>query len=64
MNKFLAILIFSVLSSLSLSAQDKIALKTNLLYGGLALNPNLGLEIELGRHTDLNISASYNCIHV
>ena len=60
MNKFLAILIFSVLSSLSLSAQDKIALKTNLLYGGLTLSPNLGLEIGLGRHTTLDVSGSYN----
>ena len=60
MNKFLAILIFSVLTSLSLSAQDKIAFKTNLLYGGLALTPNLGLEIGLSRHVTLDISGSYN----
>ena len=60
MNKFLAILIFSMLSSLSLSSQDKIVLKTNLLYGGLALNPDLGLEIGLSRNTTLNVSTSYN----
>ena len=60
MNKFLAVFLFSMFSSLSLLAQDKMAFKTNLLYGGLALTPNLGLEIGLSKHSTLDISGSYN----
>ena len=60
MNKLFSILIFSMLSSLSVSAQDKIALKTNLLYGGLALKPNLGLvygkQLPLANRWDLEFN--------
>ncbi len=38
----------------------KVALKTNLLYGGATLTPNLGIEIGLGKKTTLDISAGYN----
>jgi len=31
----------------SLKAQDRFAVKTNLLYGGVARTPNLGVEIGL-----------------
>lgn len=41
-------------------AQDKVAIKTNLLYGGLAQTPNLGVEIALGKRTTLDISGGYN----
>lgn len=47
----------------ALSAQS-VALKTNLLYGGLTLTPNLGLEVGLGRRTTLDLSAGYNPWHV
>lgn len=36
------------------------ALKTNLLYGGATLTPNLAVEIGLGRRTSLELSASYH----
>lgn len=36
------------------------AIKTNLLYGGATLTPNLALEFGLGRRTSLEISASYH----
>ncbi len=38
----------------------KFAIKTNLLYGGLALAPNLGLEAGLGRRSTLALGAGYN----
>jgi hypothetical protein len=38
----------------------KFALKTNLLYGGLALAPNLRAEVGLGRRTTLEGGVSYN----
>ncbi len=34
--------------------------KTNLLYGGATLTPNLGIEIGLGRRTSLEFTGSYN----
>ena len=37
-----------------------VGLKTNLLYGGGALTPNLGLEIGLGRKTTLDLWGAYN----
>ena len=60
MNKFLAIVLFSMFSSLSVSAQDRVSIKTNLLYGGLALTPNLSVEVGLTNQMTLNISGSYN----
>ena len=44
----------------SASAQGVVGVKTNLLYGGLAFAPNLGVEVGLGKHTTLDISAGYN----
>ncbi len=41
-------------------AQDKVALKANLLYGAVAQTPNLGIEIGLGAKTTLDISGGYN----
>ena len=43
----------------SLHAQ-KVALKSNLLYGGATLTPNLGMEIGLGKRSTLDFSGSYN----
>ncbi len=34
--------------------------KTNILYGALALTPNIAFEMGLGKHTTLDISAGYN----
>lgn len=41
-------------------AQGEVGIKTNLLYGGYALTPNLGVEIGLGKRTTLDISGGYN----
>lgn len=41
-------------------AQEEVGIKTNLLYGGYGLTPNLGVEIGLGRRTTLDLSAGYN----
>lgn len=42
------------------SAQGVVGIKTNLLYGAAAFTPNLGVEIGLGKHTTLDISAGFN----
>ena len=39
---------------------DRFAIKTNLLYAGATLTPNLGFEFGLGRRTSLELSAGYN----
>lgn len=41
-------------------AQGVVGIKTNLLYGGATLTPNLGVEVGLGRHTTLDIAVGYN----
>jgi hypothetical protein len=45
---------------LSIVAQDKIALKTNLLYTGISLTPNIAAEVGLDEHSSVSLSASYN----
>jgi hypothetical protein len=40
--------------------QERVALKTNLLYGAGAFAPNLGAEVAVGARTSLDLSASYN----
>lgn len=44
----------------SLKAQDRFAVKTNLLYGGVARTPNLGVEIGLAPRWTLEVSGGYN----
>ena len=39
---------------------QKVALKTNLLYGAYTFTPNLGLEIGTSHKTTLDISGGYN----
>ncbi|MGL5563317.1 MAG: DUF3575 domain-containing protein [Tannerellaceae bacterium] len=51
--------LFLIFSFQSIQGQ-KIALKTNLLYGGIAQAPNLGLEVALSDHYTLDISGGYN----
>ena len=58
--KSLLILIAFSFTVLSVRAQDKIAVKTNLLYGVGVLTPNLGMEIGLSKRTTLDISGAYN----
>lgn len=38
-------------------------IKTNLLYGGVALAPNLSVEVGLGRRTSLEAMGSWNAWH-
>lgn len=60
MTKTLISLLLALFFTSSASAQDRVALKTNLIYGAVAQTPNLGLEIGLGRRTTLNLSGGYN----
>lgn len=60
MNKIL-ILLFIVLTGLFLSGKaQKVAVKTNLLYGAYTYTPNLGMEVGLGRKTTLSFGGGYN----
>lgn len=60
MNKLIITALFIMLSFSYLSAQGLLGIKTNLLYGGVAFTPNLGVEIGLGKQTTLDIVAGYN----
>lgn len=61
----LTIAILFLLLSLDYSkAQGVVGIKTNILYGGIALTPNLGIETGLGKQTTLDIAAGYNPWHV
>lgn len=61
MRKLMVMISLTFLSVGYISAQDGVvALKTNLLYGGVTLTPNLGVEIGLGRHSTLEITAAYH----
>jgi hypothetical protein len=52
------IILCAVLLSVSAYSQ-KVAVKTNLLYGATA-TPNLGFEVGLGQRTTLDLSGGYN----
>ncbi len=57
------ILFLTTLMLLCFAPQSKgqaVAIKTNLLYGGYALTPNLGLEIGLCDQLTLDVGAGYN----
>lgn len=58
----IAMLCFGLASSVF--AQGEVGVKTNLLYGGYAQTPNLGLEIGLGRRTTLDVLGSYNWFNI
>lgn len=55
----LRVLSLLVLPSAGLS-QSHVAVKSNLLYGGLTLTPNAGVEIALGDRSTLDLWAGYN----
>ncbi|MGL5689448.1 MAG: DUF3575 domain-containing protein [Bacteroidales bacterium] len=60
MNKFnLSVLCLVLFHSLNIAAQ-KIAVKTNLLYGGITLTPNLGAEISIAPRWTLDLTGGYN----
>ena len=57
--KIFSIMVLLLACGWSAHAQ-KVAAKTNLLYGAGALTPNLGVEFGLGKRTTLDISGGYN----
>lgn len=63
MKAIRAILVVMILSFSSHIYAQEIAVKTNLLYGGLTLTPNLGAEIGLSEKYTLDIAGGYNPWH-
>ncbi|MGL5787772.1 MAG: DUF3575 domain-containing protein [Bacteroidales bacterium] len=61
MNKirFYTVCIASIIATGFMFAQ-KVGIKTNLLYGGVTLTPNLGAEIGLSQKVTLDLSGGYN----
>lgn len=64
MKKQIIVLIVCLITAASASAQGEVGIKTNLLYGGYTLTPNIGLEIGLGKRTTLDISGGYNWLNL
>ena len=65
MNRLLITIVFTLMCFYTdVNAQGIVGVKTNLLYGGLAYAPNLGVEVGLGERTTLDISAGYNSWNV
>lgn len=60
MNKFIPLAFCLTMTISHVHSQDRVAIKTNLLYTATTYAPNLGLEIGLGRHTTLDLSGGYN----
>ena len=58
MNRVFLILSITLLSTVSYA--QKLAVKTNLLYGAVAYAPNLSLEYGLGDRTTINLSGGLN----
>lgn len=54
------VFLFCFLLSYNALCQNKVVVKTNLLYGVATLTPNLGVEVGLGGRTTFNLSGSYN----
>lgn len=55
-------LLSAVFATTELQAQ-KVALKTNLLYGGYTYTPNLSLELALGKKSTIELGGGYNPWH-
>lgn len=60
MRRLITIITLIIVSVNYTAAQGVVGIKTNLLYGGVTLTPNLGAEIGLGRRTTLDVVAGYN----
>lgn len=58
------VILASSLFSVKVYGQDKVAVKTNLLYGAGAFAPNIGVEIGLGSRTTIDILGGYNWFNV
>lgn len=59
MDKKNALILFLMCLATTVYSQ-KVAVKTNLLYGGYTFTPNLSMEIGLGRRSTLDIGGGYN----
>lgn len=60
MIRLTIVIIFLVLSFKDSVAQGVVGIKTNVLYGGVTLTPNLGVETGLGKHTTIDFAVGYN----
>ena len=59
------LIIFSLLLvAMSASAQNNVAIKTNLLYGATSYTPNLSIEVGLGKQTTIDLAMGYNWFNV
>ena len=58
------IILTTLLFALSASAQNDVAIKTNLLYGAASFTPNLAVEVGLGEQTTIELSVGYNWFNV
>lgn len=63
MNKVYILFLLCISISFVGYAQ-KVAVKTNLLYGAYTLTPNLGLELGMGKKSTLDIGGGYNPWHL
>lgn len=60
MMKNVLILLLTGFSFSTYLHSQEVAIKTNLLYGGYTLTPNIGTEIALGKRSSIDLSAGYN----
>ena len=58
------IILATLLFAISASAQNSVAIKTNLLYGATSFTPNLSIEVGLGKHTTIDLAMGYNWFNV
>lgn len=58
-SKIRAVMLLTTLLVCQMSASQRIALKTNLVYDAL-LVPSLGAEYVIGQHSSLNLNCTYN----
>ena len=52
--------IFTLIISIQYSLAQSVMVKTNMLYAGATLTPNVGAEIRLGNKSTLDIGGAYN----
>ena len=58
------IILATLLFALPASAQNNVAIKTNLLYGATSFTPNLSIEVGLGKQTTIDLAVGYNWFNV
>jgi hypothetical protein len=60
MNKAIIIFFLCFTIAIQPAVSQNIAVKTNLLYGGVTLTPNLGAEVGLTQNLSFDMRGSYN----